>query len=231
MHDDVEERAHALAGGLLYLVTFASSIPAALLLAPVLDDPDFVLGAGSSTRVLVACLLDLVNALACVGTAVALYPVVRRRSVTSAIGFVATRSFEAAVIVVGIVCLLAVVTLRGQVGDDRTLVVVARALVAVRDWTFLLGPGVMPACNAVFLGTALYRSRAVPRFIPLLGLVGAPMLLASSVLTWFHGGRPITAVAAVAVLPIFVWELSLGVWLTTKGVGRRPIRASVASVA
>jgi hypothetical protein len=222
MHDDVDERAHARAGGVLYLVTFASSIPAALLLAPVLDDPDFVLGAGSSTRVLVACLLDLVNALACIGTAVALYPVVRRRSATSAIGFVATRSFEAAVIVVGIVCLLAVVTLRGQAatGDDAALVMVARALVAVRDWTFLLGPGVMPACNALFLGAALYRSHAVPRLVPVLGLIGAPMLLASSMLTWFHDGRPITVVAAIAVLPIFLWELSLGVWLTARGVSR-----------
>ena len=97
-------------------MTFASSIPAVLLLAPVLDRVGFVTESGSDVRVLVGCLLDVVNALACVGTAVALWPVVRRTHPTLALGFLASRIIEGAVIMIGVVCLLGVVTLRRDVG-------------------------------------------------------------------------------------------------------------------
>ncbi len=216
-------RTHALAGGLLYLLTFASSFPAAALLRSMLDDPGFVLGRGSSASVLAACALDLVNALAAIGTAVALYPVIRRWTPTSAIGFVTSRSFEAAVISIGVMSLLGVVTLRSEVGaatDPDTLVTVARSMVAVRDWTFLIGPGLMASFNAVLLGTALYRSRLVPRAIPVLGLVGAPMLLLNTAATFLNGNEAVLPWAVLGVAPIFLWELSLGLWLTFKGFSR-----------
>ncbi|HMS14596.1 MAG TPA: DUF4386 domain-containing protein [Microthrixaceae bacterium] len=209
-------------GGVLYLVTFASSIPAVLLLAPVLDRVGFVTESGSDVRVLVGCLLDVVNALACVGTAVALWPVVARTHPTLALGFLASRIIEGAVIMIGVVCLLGVVTLRrdvGGAGADPSLVHVARALVAVRGWTFLLGPGLMPSINAGFLASALHRTAVVPRVIPMLGLVGAPLLLASTLVTYFNGNHQIAAVAAVGVAPIFLWELSLGLRLAIRGLG------------
>src|SRR4051794_31716339 len=189
---DHRSRAHARAAGIAYLVTFLASIPAVLLLRPVLDDARFVLGQGDVTRVQVGCLLDVVNALACVATAVAVFPVVRRHGESLALGFVATRLLEASVILVGVVSLLAVVSLRqgvagtaGAAGaaDPATLVVSGQALVAVRDWTFQLGPNMCAALNALMFATLLYRSRLVPRVIPVLGLVGAPLLLAAVVAT------------------------------------------------
>ena len=160
----------ALAAGLLYLMTFIFSIPAVFLYGPVLSDPDYILSAGADSQVLLGALFDLITALACIGTAVALYPVIRRQSSAASIGFLATRIFEAAVIVIGVVCLMAVVTLR-QAGaaagtDASALVAVGQGLVAVRDQTFLVGPGVMPGLNALLLGYVLYRSRLVPRAIP-----------------------------------------------------------------
>src|SRR5690554_1621389 len=90
---------HSLAAGALYLITFATSIAAVVFfLNPVLDDPRYIVGAGADTRVIIGCLLDVGNALACIGTAVAVFPVVRRQSESLALGFVATRLFEAAVI-------------------------------------------------------------------------------------------------------------------------------------
>jgi mannose/fructose/N-acetylgalactosamine-specific phosphotransferase system component IIC len=105
-------RRTALVAGILYLVTFLSSIPAVFLLGPVLTDPHYVTGAGADAQVSLGALLDLVNALACIGTAVALYSVVRRQHEGLALGFVTTRMFEAAVIAIGVVSILAVVTLR-----------------------------------------------------------------------------------------------------------------------
>lgn len=166
------------------------------------------------------CLLDLVNATACVGTAAALFPVVRRQNESLALGFVTSRMFEAAVIAIGVVSLLAVVTLRqaGTSGTDHSsLITAARALVAVRDWTFLIGPGRVPAINALLLGYLLFRPRLVPRFIPLMGLIGAPLLLISAITTMFGINDQVSVLSAVATRPIFLWELSLGLYLTFKG--------------
>jgi Domain of unknown function (DUF4386) len=223
-------RKTALVAGGLYVITFAASIPAALvLLRPVLDNPDFILGTGSVTGVLWGVFLDVITALAGVGTAVVLFPVVKRQSEAAALGFVTTRVLEAATILVGVVCLLAVVTLRQDPAgaDAASLVTTGHALVAIRDWTFLFGPGVMAGMNALLLGSLMYRSGLVPRVIPLLGLIGAPLLLASTTGTLFGLFDQLSPVATVLVLPIFVWELSLGVWLVVKGFKPSPVTAGM----
>jgi hypothetical protein len=221
-------RKTALVAGLFYLITFAASIPAVFLLGPVLNNADYIVSSGADTRVLWGCFLDVVNALACIGTAVALFPVVKRQNEATALGFVTSRMLEAAVILVGVVSLLAIVTLRQDLAaapgtDTASLVTVGRALVAVRDWTFLLGPSLMPGINALLLGSLMYRSRLVPRLIPVMGLIGAPLLIASAAVTLFRGNDPITVLAAIATAPIFLWELSLGVWLVVKGFKPSPI--------
>jgi hypothetical protein len=226
-------RRTALVAGIFYLITFVASIPAVFLLAPVLDNADYIVSAGADTRVLWGCFLDLVNALACIGTAVALFPVVKRQNEAVALGFVTSRMLEAAIILIGVVSLLAVVTLRQDLAgapgtDTASLVTTGQALVAVRDWTFLLGPGLMPGINALLLGWLLYRSGLVPRVIPLMGLIGAPLLIASATATLFRGNDPVTVLAAIATVPIFLWELSLGLWLVVKGFKPSPITAGMA---
>lgn len=144
-------RKTALVAGVLYLATFLSSIPAVFLQGPVFDNPNFILGGGGSdTLVRFGAVLDIVNGLTAIGTAVALYSVVKLQHEGMAIGFVASRLFEAATLFIGIVCVFAIVTLReaGTAGTDpATLVTVQRSFLAIRDWTFVLGTGV-PALNA-----------------------------------------------------------------------------------
>ncbi len=212
-------RRSAFFGGLFYLITFASSIPAVLLLRPVLNDAQYIVGPGADTQVVWGNILDLVNALTAVGSAVALYPVLKRQSEGLALGFVTTRMFEAAVIAIGVVSLLTVVSLRqpGATGAEaNSLVATGQALVAAYNWVFLVGPNLMPAVNGVLLGTLMYKSGLVPRVIPMMGLVGGPMLLAvtlASMLGITHHGSAWWLVTA----PIFFWELSLGLYLTFKG--------------
>ncbi len=227
-------RRTALVAGLFYLITFAAAIPAVFLLAPVLNHPDYIVSAGADTRVLWGCFFDLVNALACIGTAVALFPVVRRQNEAVALGFVTSRMLEAAIIVIGVVSLLAVVTLRRYLAaapgtDTAALVTTGRALVAVRDWTFLLGPGLMPGINALLLGYLMYRSGLVPRLIPVLGLIGAPLFIAAAIAAFFRGDHAVTALTVIAGVPIFLWELSLGLWLVVKGFKPSPITAGMAN--
>jgi hypothetical protein len=224
----------ALVAGVLYLVTFAASIPTLALKQPLVDHADFVLGHGSATSVIWGGLLDFVCAVAGIGTAVALYPVARRFSRTSAIGFVTSRTLEAAILVVGAISLLSVVTLRNDFagGDTSSLLTTSRSLVALHDWSFLMGPGFMPALNALFLASVVYRFRLVPRWIPMLGFIGAPLLVTSSLATMFGGHGQVSDTATLFALPIAAWELSLGVYLAFKGFQRStPSDAPVAAPA
>jgi hypothetical protein len=214
-------RKTALVAGVLYLATFLSSIPAVFLQGAVFNDPNFILGGGggSDTLVRFGALLDIVNGLTAIGTAVALYSVVKRQHEGLAIGFVSSRLFEAATLFIGIVCVFAIVTLRqtgAAAADAPTLVTIQRSLLAVRDWSFALGTGV-PALNAFLLGWLMYRSRLVPRAIPVLGLIGAP-LFTSWIIGYIFGiTEGGSAWHAIGVAPIFFWELSLGLWMTFKG--------------
>jgi hypothetical protein len=224
-------RKTALVAGVFYIITFAASIPALFLLGPVLDRSDYIVSAGSDTQVLLGCFLDVVTALAGIGSAVALFSVVKRQHEGFALGFVTTRLMEAAFIVIGVVSILSVVTLRQNVAatagaDATSLVTVGQSLVAVRNWTFLLGPNLMAGLNALLLGTLMYRSRLVPRLIPTIGLIGGVLLLADVIAIFFGTYGLGTPWHGIASAPIFVWELSLGIWMAVKGFKPSAITAT-----
>ncbi|MBT8159279.1 DUF4386 domain-containing protein [Arthrobacter sp. GN70] len=210
----------ALLAGALYLATFVS-IPTLTLYAPV-HDRGYVTGSGPDTGVMVGGVLEIIVAFACIGTAIVLYPVVKRQNQSLALGFVAARTLEASTIVAGVACLLAVVSLR-EAGAGADAVVTGQALVALYDRFFLLGQSLIPAANALLLGSLLYKSRLVPRVLPVLGFIGAPLLLASNGAVMFGLIDRISPVSGIATLPIAVWELSLGVWLVVKGFKPSPI--------
>lgn len=217
------DQRRARVAGALYLATFATSIPTLWLYDAVLNDPDFVLGAGDTGSVRWGAVLEVMLAFACIGTAVALFPLARRHSESAAIGFVSARAVEGSLILVGVVSLLSVVTLREHNTDigaqeQLSLSTAAQTLVSVHDWSFLLGQSLMPVANAAFLGYVLLRSGLVPRIIPAIGVIGAPLLLVSDGAILFGVYPPGSAPAALAALPIAVWEFALGTWLLAKGV-------------
>jgi hypothetical protein len=212
-------RKTALAAGILYLITYASSIPAALLLTNAFADPSFILGAGADGQIRLAALLDIVNGLTAIGTAVALYSVVKRQHEGLAIGFVASRLFEAAILFIGVVSVVSIAALRETAAaatDPAALTASGMTLVAQYKVAFVLGTGI-PALNALLLGLLLFRSRLVPRAIPALGLIGA-----ASFGVWTTGyvlgvTEPGTPWHGISVAPIFFWELFVGLWMTFKG--------------
>ena len=212
-------RKTSLTAGVLYLITFVS-IPTLFLYGPV-KDPSYVFGPGPDTGALVGGLLEVIVALAGIGTAVTLFPVVKRQNEGVALGFVGMRVLEAATLFAGVVSLLSVVTLR-QAGAGTGASVTNQALSAQYHWTFLLGPAVIPGINALLLGTLMYKSRLVPRWLPTLGLIGAPIIFASVIATYFGVYDEISAWSALGALPIAVWEFSLGIYLAVKGF--RPCR-------
>lgn len=221
--------------GILYLTTFVS-MPTLALYHGVRDKADFILGAGSDSGVLWGALSEVVVALAGIGTAVVLFPVARRQSQAAALGFVTARVLEAALIIVGVVTVLTTVTLRhdlaGSAGaDSAALVITGHTLRAMYDWTFLLSQSLMPVFNALCLGYVLYRSGLVPRILPTIGLIGAPLLLASDIAVLFGAYDRTAPLAAIAALPIAAWEFSLGIYLTVKGFRRAAVAALPAAAA
>ena len=217
-------RKYSLAAGLFYLLTFVS-IPTLALYRSV-RGPNFVVGPGPDAPVILGVLLEMVVALAGIGTAVALYPIVKRQGEARAVGFVASRTLEAATIYVGIVSLMSIVSLR-RAGAGNAALITAQGLAAQYQWTFFFAQSFVPAVNGVLLGSLLYESRLVPRWLPVLGLIGAVLLVAAwfAVLLGFIGA--VSPIAAVAALPIAVWEFSLGIYLTLWGFKASPIIAGL----
>src|SRR6266550_1324711 len=217
----------AIAAGVLYLLSFVS-IPTLFLYLPV-HDPKYIVGPGPDTGVILGAILEMIVALAGIGTAVALYPVVKRQNEGVAMGFVGTRVLEGGAILAGVACLLSVVTLR-QAGAGADALVTGHALVALYGRIFLLSQSFIPAVNALLLGSLLYQSRLVPRVLPLLGFIGAALLVAGDIAVLFGLIGQHAPSTALAALPIALWEFSLGVWLAVKGFKPSPITAGMAAI-
>ena len=207
--------------GWLFIVTFVVSIPPALMLyTSMLDHPSYIVGAGADGRIAFGALLEMILIVANIGTAVVLFPILKRQNESLALGYVTARVIECVFIAVGILSVLAIVTLRQDVGaaGGASLVPAGRSLVAIHDWTFLLGPGwVVGVGNGLILGYLMYRSGLVPRGMAMLGLIGGPLIILSGTLVLFNVIEPGSAAQVIATIPEFFWELSLGIYLIVKG--------------
>jgi hypothetical protein len=215
-------RRTSLTAGILYLLTFVS-IPTLALYKPVKDHVGtFILGGGSDTGVTWAALSEIVVGLAGIGTAVVLYPVLKRQSQTAALGVVVARLLETGLIMVGVTSMLTILTLRSDVAgtagaDPASLGTTGSALVAAYTTTQLVSQSLMPVIVDLLLGYLLYRSGLVPRILPMIAFVGAPLLLASDFAVYFGAYANVSPLALVGALPVAVFEFSLGVYLIVKG--------------
>jgi hypothetical protein len=226
-------RKSALATGVLFLLTFVTSIPALILYGPVLNDAHYVLGSGADTRIFVGAFLEVLLVISNIGTAVAIFPVVRRQNESIALGYVAARLVESTIIAVGIISILAVVTMRRDLAgggtDPATLVVAGKALVAIHKGSFLLGPGFCAGIeNGLMLGYLMYRSGLVPRPIAVLGLIGGTLAFIAGTAELFGLWPQVSGAAFLLVLPEALFEALIGIYLTFKGFRPSPITAAMA---
>jgi hypothetical protein len=214
--------------GVLWILTYVFSIPAFVIYDPVLSDTGFITGTGSEAAVLFGAVSELLLIIANIGTAVVPYSILKRQGENLALGFLAARIMECAFILVGVLSMLALVTVRqdlaGANTDPATLDAVGRSLVAIKDWTFTLGPGfVVGVGNGLILGYLMYRSGLVPRRMAMLGLIGGPLICLTGILVVSGAIEPRGAVQTIATIPEFFWELLLGLYLTFKGFRPSPI--------
>ena len=218
----------ALAVGVLFILTFITSIAGALAYGPVLSDPNYITGAGADTRVYVGAFLELMLILTNIGCAVVLFPLLKRQNEALALGYVTARLVECAFIGIGLLSLLTIVTMRQQAtGTDATLDTIGATLLATHNWTFLLGPGFTDGIGTgLILGWLMYRSGLVGQRMALVGVVGGAMLAASGAAVLLgvipQGG----AVQAIATIPEVIWEAFLGLYLLFKDFKPSPITSN-----
>ena len=213
-------RKTALAVGVLFILTFITSIAGVIAYGPVLSDPNYITGAGADTRVFLGAFLELLLIITNIGCAVVLFPLLKRQNEGLALGYVAARLVECTFILIGILSLLAIVTLRQKATatDAGSLLTIAKTLLAIHDWTFLLGPGFADGVGTgLILGWLMYRSGLVSRRMALFGVVGGPLLAASGIAVLLGVIPQGSPVQGIATIPEIVWELFLGLWLTFKG--------------
>lgn len=214
-------RKTALVAGVLYLITFVA-IGTLTTYGSVLKDAGYILSSGNDTGLRWGALLEVIVALAGIGTAITLFPLVKRQNEAFALGFVTTRVIEGGMIFVGVVSMLSIATLHTGAAasaglDSESLRTQGASLLGTYNATFMLGQTLMPGMNALMLGYVMFKSRLVPRIIPALGLIGGPLMISSVVGQIIGINEPISVWSGIALLPIFVWELSLGIWMTFKG--------------
>jgi hypothetical protein len=214
--------------GWLFIATFVTSIPAYFIFyADVRDTPNLITGAGADPTVSVAigAVLELFLIIANVGTAVVIFPILKRQSEAGALGYVSARLVEQIFIAIGIISLLAFVFMRqeGTAGSDAAL---GQTLVAIHDRSFLIGPGFFTGvASGVILGYLMYRSGLVPRGMAILGLIAGPLIMASGIAVMFDVTERGGALQSIASIPEFFWELSLGIYCVVKGFRPSPILA------
>ena len=217
----MDDQRIARIAGVLFIITFITSIPAQLVFYDaVLNDADYITGAGSDSSVALGALLDLFLIIANIGTAVVLFPVLRRTNEGLALGYVTARIVESFFIAVGILSVLTIMALRQEAADadGGSLLLVGQSLVELHDWTFLLGPGfIVGIGNGVILGYLMYRSGLVPRQMALIGLIGGPLLPLTAIAILFDLTEAGSGWQIAATVPEFIWELSLGIYLAVKG--------------
>ncbi len=225
------QRKTALAVGVLFILTFITSIGGVIAYGPVLSDPSYITGAGADGRVFLGAFLELMLILTNIGCAVVLFPLLKRQNEGLALSYVTARLVECTFILIGLLSLLAIVTLRqGAAGEDAgSLVLIGKSLHAIHDWTFLLGPGFTDGIGTgLILGWLMYRSGLVSRRMALFGVVGGPLLAASGTAVLFGLISQGSPLQSIATIPEIVWEAFLGLWLTFKGFSPSPIAAGYA---
>ena len=201
----------------MYFISWVGSIAGLIFYGPVLKNSNYLTGGASDKHIILGAMLEVICGFANIGCAVVLYPIVKRANESLALAYVALRTLESAVILVGVLPMLAVVSLRHMSGNPAGLNDLATSMVAFHNWSFILGPNIVCGVNTFVLAYALYKSGLVAKFVPVLGLIGGTLTFISGSLQMFGGLEQNSPGTAALSIPVFAWEISLASFLFFKG--------------
>ena len=215
--------------GALFIVATVGSILGSVALGSVLDGPDYLVNvAAHESRVILAVLLFLVAASSAFATAFLLFPILRRHSEGLAAGYVGIRGFENVFYVAGVVGLLIMLTVSqtdavGTTGASD-LPSMGAALLALHDWSVLIGTLIFFALGSLTINYVLYRSGLVPRWLSLWGIVGAVLVFSYGLLGILGVDTGLGSPFMLLAMPIALQEMVFAVWLIVKGFNRPAVQ-------
>ena len=218
----------AITIGVLFLLTEITSITGLILYDPILHDPQYIItGAANETRVLWGAFFEILLVFTQIGTAITLFPILKKYHESMAIGTVCFRLLEATIVIIGIMSLLAIVTLNHAFLEESnpntsTYLMAGKLLLDIHNWTFLYGPNLILGPSTFMTSYLLYKSKLVPRFITFLGLVGGPLISVNALLVTFGVFSQLSAWGMMSAIPVFAYEVSLAVQLIAKGFNSPP---------
>lgn len=218
----------AIIVGILFLLTEVTSITGLLLYGPILNDPEYIIkGAVHETRVVWGAFLEVLLVFAVIGTSITLFPILKKYNESMAIGTVCFRLLEATIIIIGIMSLLAIVTLNHEFLKEAnpnisSYLMAGKLLLDIHNWTFLYGPNLILGPSTFMTSYLLYKLKLVPRVVTYLGLVGGPLISAVAVMVMFGVFSQLSIWGVGLAIPVFAYEVSLAIWLIAKGFKSTP---------
>ncbi len=213
----------AILTGVLFIVAAIASITGLYLYTPILNDSDYIIkDAFQETQVLFGALFEIITAFAVIGTPIALFPILRKHNQSLALAAICFRLLEATIIIIGIMSLLTIVSLNHEFLNETKANVPAfqlasKLLVSLHNWTFLYGPNLVLGPSTLITSYILYKSKIVPRYISILGIVGGPLISICAILVMFGIFIQISVIGALFAIPVFLYEMSLAIWLIING--------------
>ncbi|MEW9053034.1 MAG: DUF4386 domain-containing protein [Neobacillus sp.] len=213
--------------GILFILAAVTAVIGLNLYDPILNGPDYLRkGSEHANQVIVGAVMELILVVSVVGTATAMFPLLRKYNETIALWHVCFRFLEAIIITVGVISVLSLLTLSQEfvaagAPDPSSYHSSGIILKAIHDWTFLLGPLFMLGINTVMYSYIFYKTRLVPRFISLLGMTGALSVFVCSFFVMFGIFPQISFWGAILAVPVAAYEMILAVWLIVKGFNEK----------
>ncbi|WP_223595641.1 DUF4386 domain-containing protein [Neobacillus bataviensis] len=208
--------------GVLFILAAVTAIIGLILYNPILNGPDYMInGSEHANQVVLGVLMELMLVVSAVGTATTMFPILRKYNETIALWHLCFRFLEAIIITVGVISMLSLLTLSQEFAaagapDSESFQTSGIVLKAIHAWTFMLGPLFMLGINTMMYSYIFYKSRLVPRFIPILGMTGATLVFIYGLLVMFGVIEQIS-VWSILSLPVAANEMILAVWLLVKG--------------
>lgn len=222
-------RSNAIAAGILFIIAAVAAMTGRILYGPILTDPEYIIkGTAHEAQVLWGAFFEILTAFAVIGTPVALFPVLRKYNQSMAIATVGFRLLEATMIIVGILSLLTIVTLSHQFTneinpDNISYLLAGKTLLALQNWTFAFGPNIALGPSTFMTGYLLYRSKLVPRFIFILGMIGGLLISSCGVMIMFGLFTQTSLWGGLLAIPVFVYEMSLAIRLLSRGFNKTEV--------
>ena len=216
-------KSNAKITGWLFIVAAVSSIIGLKLYDPILSDNNFIVSANNHyNQIIFGAINELILVASATGTGIMLYPLLKRYNESMGIGYLSFRMLEAVFIMIGLLSILTVLSISesyvdGAITDKANAQSLGLSFISLHKWTFMLGPNFMLSINTFIYSFVFYKTKVIPPNLARLGLLASFLIMTAAILELFGVIQQISTWGILLALPIALYEMTLAIYLITKG--------------